>query len=315
MNAGSQFNGGDLCAAPECSIVLVNYNTKMYLEMCLRSIYESGLRSSFEIVLVDNASADGSVGMVRRRFPEVRIVQNCSNDGFARAANQGVHAARGQYVLLLNTDTLVDGASIDAMVDFMNCTPDAAAAGGRLVNPDGTFQGGYARFSSITQEILIALGLGRVFLKGYPSYGESADVVEVDWLSAACLILRRQVFLTLGGLDEDYVMYSEEVDFAYRLKRAGGKMYYLPHVQTIHFGGLSSDRWQRRQRVYRGKILFYRKNYGWPREVALRFALATISVGKIALWSLALLVPIWLRRTVKEWRSNWQVFRMCVRCH
>lgn len=314
MDKASLPDAGGTRAVPRCSIVLVNYNTTLYLEMCLRSIYDARLRCPCEVVLVDNASTDGSVEMLRRHFPEVRIIQNQRNEGFARATNQAVQAAVAPYVLLLNTDTLVDGPSIEALIAFMESSPDAAAAGGRLLNPDGTFQGGYARFSSIPQEILIAVGLGRLFLKGYPSYGESPDVIEVDWLSAACLIVRRRVFLAMGGLDEDYFMYSEEVDFAYRLKRAGWKMYYLPHVQTIHFGGLSSDRWQRRQRVYRGKILFYRKNYGWPREIVLRLTLAAISVGKIALWSFTLLVPIWLQRTLNEWRSNWQVFRTCLRC-
>lgn len=304
--------GGNVCT-PDLSFVLVNYNGGRYLEMCLCSLYDAHLRRSFEVVIVDNASSDGSKEMLRDRFPGVRLIENESNQGFARATNQGVEAAMGRFVLLLNTDTLVDGHALNAMVEFMDGAEDAGAAGGRLLNADGSFQGGHARFSSIFQEVLIASGLGRAVRPGYPSHSDASGIVQVDWVSAACLIVRRDVFLQLDGFDVDYFMYSEEVDFQFRLKREGWAVYYLPHVQTIHFGGISSHRYQRRRSVYRGKILFYRKNYGRRRELALRILLGIISLSKLMAWGLASVVPPWLKRAGGEWRSNWEVLALCAR--
>jgi GT2 family glycosyltransferase len=137
---------------PVCAVVLVCWNNKGYLEPCLRSLYGAGMRNTFEVVVVDNGSTDGSQQMLREQFPDVQIIQNDSNVGLGKASNQGIEATQAPFVLLLNNDTIVNGPSLDALIDFMASTPDAGAAGGRLLNEDGSFQAAFNRFSTLAEE-------------------------------------------------------------------------------------------------------------------------------------------------------------------
>ena len=297
--------------APHLSVIVVNWNTARLLEACLESIYQHQLRSPFEVIVVDNASTDGSRDMLERRFPQALVLENSQNVGFAEAANQGARLARGTVILLLNSDTLVNAPSLDALVDFICQTPDAGAAGGQLFNTNGSFQGGYAHFSCLLQELLIALRVGDILWPGYPSHGKASTTRPVDWLSGACLAIRRDPFIELGGLDQEYFMYGEEVDLQFRLKRAGWKVYYLPHVHTIHLGGGSQDRWRRRTMVYRGKVLFYRKHYGPWTEFCLRTLFAAISLSKIVCWAAVLVMPQYAQRARKELQSNCDILQLC----
>jgi GT2 family glycosyltransferase len=298
---------------PDLSIVLVCWNNRSYLEACLDSLYRAKLRTSFDVVVVDNGSTDSSQEMLRRRFPQVRLIENSKNLGLSHATNQGIVATQGHFVLLLNNDTLVNGPSIDAMVEFMKAKDDAGAAGGKLLNSDGSFQSAYAEFSDLLQELVVALRVGDILRAGYPSHRDYQKVRSVDWLSSACLLVRRSAFAQVGYLDEEYFIYGDEVDFQFRLRRAGWKVYYLPHVHTIHYGGRSLDRWKRRKMVYRGKILFYRKNYGRAKELVLRVMFAVISVLKIVIWAPACLAPSWVRRAQRELRSNYEVLELCMK--
>lgn len=291
---------------PDLSIVLVCWNNKDYLEPCLRSLYDGDLQSHFDVVVVDNGSTDGSQEMLRKQFPEVDIIQNDHNVGLAKACNQGTIATQGHYILLLNNDTLVNGPSLDAMVQFMDETLDAGAVGGRLINPDGSFQAGYAKFSSLREEFLVATRIGEWLWEGYPSHFdyEVDQPLPVGWLSSACLMLRRAALDDVGLLDEEFFIYGDEADLQYRLQRAGWKVYYLPQAYTIHYGGRSMDRWRRRKMVYRGKMLFYRKNYGPLRTGVLRLMLGGLSLFKMILWGVLSLFPNMRERAQKELYSN-----------
>jgi GT2 family glycosyltransferase len=295
---------------PDVSIVLVGWNNKAYLEPCLRSLDEAHLRKRFEVVVVDNGSTDGSQAMVREAFPQVELIENDHNAGLSRASNQGIAATSGRYILLLNNDTLVNGASLDALVEFLDGKPDAAAVGGRLLNPDGSFQAGYTDFSTLREEFLIATGLGTYLWPAYPSRSDE-HVKAVGWLGSACVLLRREALAQVGLLDEEYFIYGDEADLQYRLQRAGWKVYYLPSATTIHYGGRSLDRWRRRKMVYRGKLLFYRKHYGWLRTAALRCMFAVLSAAKILCWGVAAATPRWRERAGREIRSNLDVLRLC----
>jgi N-acetylglucosaminyl-diphospho-decaprenol L-rhamnosyltransferase len=298
---------------PDLSIVLVCWNNKDYLEPCLESLYEMPLAHTFDVVVVDNGSTDGSQEMLRQKFPEAQIIQNSGNVGLARACNQGTEATRGRYVLLLNNDTLVNALSLDALVSFMDETPIAGAVGGKLLNPDGTFQAGYANFSSLREEFLVATGIGDRIWNGYPSHLDAAETIPVGWLSSACLLLRRAALDKVGLLDEHYFIYGDEADLQYRLQRAGWSVYYLPLAYTIHYGGRSMNRWGRRKMVYRGKMLFYQKNYHPLRAFALRGMLAGLSLVKLAGWTATSLIPNQRDRARKELRSNLDVVRLCLR--
>jgi GT2 family glycosyltransferase len=316
---------GDLVSAPtsqvmrtmneekDMSIVLVCWNNKSYLEPCLVSLYEGQLQCNFDVVVVDNGSTDGSQSMLREKYPQVAIIQNDHNVGLALASNQGVEATRGKYVLLLNNDTIVNGLSLDALVAFLDSHPDAGAVGGKLLNPDGSFQGGYADFSSLKEEFLISTGLGDKLWEGYPSHLDTNEIKVVGWLSSACLLLRRATLDQVGLLDERFFIYGDEADLQYRIKQAGWKVYYLPSVTTIHYGGRSMNRWRRRRLVYRGKMLFYRKNYGPYKTSMLRLMLGVLSLAKLIVWAVAYMIPGKRERAKQELDSNLDVIKLCVK--
>jgi GT2 family glycosyltransferase len=293
------------------SVVIVSMNNKGYLKPCLASLYSAGLETEFEVIVVDNGSTDGTQAMLWEKFPDVQVIQNDCNLGLSRATNQGIATSRGRYVLLLNDDTVVDGPSLNAMIRFLDTHPDGAAIGGRLLNPDGSLQAGYNHFPSLAEEFLIATRLGNTLCNGYPLREGDGQARPVDWLGSACLVLRREALSQVGLLDEQYFIYGDEVDLQYRFRHAGWRVYYLPSSRTIHYGGRSMDRWRRRKMVYRGKMLFYRKNYGRFRTALLRLIFGGLSVSKILVWCGAFAIPAWRERVRKELRSNLDVLGLC----
>jgi GT2 family glycosyltransferase len=300
-------------AAPLCAVVLVAWNNRDYLLPCLRSLFGSGMKSPLEVVIVDNGSTDGSQALVRQEFPDVRIVQNDRNVGLGKASNQGIAASSAPFVLLLNNDTIVNGPSLDRLIGFMQATPDAAGAGGTILNGDGTFQSGYNRFPTLLEEFLIASGIGRLLWPAYPGRKGASQPIAVDWITSACLLVRRRALDEVGLLDESYFIYGDEADMQYRLVKAGWKIYLIPSATTIHFGGRSLDRWRRRRMVYRGKLLFFRKNYGEGRTGALRALLAGLTAAKLIVWCAAWPLPRLKARAARELASNVDVLRLCWR--
>jgi GT2 family glycosyltransferase len=312
INAFASVTGQNSLVIPDLSIVLVCWNNKKYLEPCLDSLYEDKLQCSFDVVVVDNGSVDGSQEMLREKYPQVKIIQNDQNVGLGRASNQGIEATLGKYILLLNNDTIVNGASFDAMVRFLDDHSDAGAVGGKILNPDGTIQSCYNNFSTLTEEFLIATRLGELFWDGYPANVNDNQVKSVGWISSACLMLRRDALNQVGLLDEEYFIYGDEADLQYRLKKAGWQVYYLPDSTIIHYGGRSLDRWRRRKMVYRGKMMFYRKHYGGFRTFVLRVMLSGLSVAKFVPWGIAFLFPALNDRARKELQSNVEVIQLCL---
>jgi N-acetylglucosaminyl-diphospho-decaprenol L-rhamnosyltransferase len=296
---------------PALSIVLVCWNNKEYLDQCLNSLYDTGMRNSFDVIVVDNGSTDGSQHMLSEKYPQVRLVQNDSNLGLGKASNQGIEATQGRYVLLLNNDTIVNGAAFDAMVDFLEDHPRVGAVGGKILNPDGSVQSCYNYFSTLWEEFLIATRLGELFRPGYPSVMNEDEVKAVDWLTSACLMVRRATLDRVGLLDENYFIYGDEADLQYRIKKAGWEIYYLPNATTIHYGGRSMTRWPRRKLVYRGKMLFYKNHYGTLKTFTLRVMLAVVSFFKMLYWGIVYLLPGQRELAQKEMRSNMDVIRLC----
>lgn len=296
---------------PDLSIVLVCWNNKEYLFPCLESLYRDEVAFSFDVVVVDNGSSDGSQDILRRDYPEILIIQNDRNLGLGKASNQGIEATSGRYVLLLNNDTLINGPSLDAMVAFLEAHPNTAAVGGRLLNADGSVQSCYNDFSTLREEFLIATRLGELLREGYPANVVDDQVRSVSWLSSACVMLRRTALDQVGLLDESYFIYGDEADLQYRLKQAGWEIYYIPQAEIIHFGGRSLDRWRRRKLVYRGKMLFYQKHYGPVQTAVLRTMLGGLSVSKMVVWGAAGLLPNKREQAQKELQSNMDVVRLC----
>jgi GT2 family glycosyltransferase len=296
----------------DMSIVLVCWNNKAYLDPCLKSLYEGGLKSSFDVIVVDNGSTDGSQQMLAEKYPQVKLIQNAGNVGLGKASNQGIEATNGRHVLLLNNDTLVNGPALDVLVEYLDAHPEVGATAGKLLNPDNSFQSGFAPFSTLLEEFLIVTHIGELLWAGYPSHGDSNEIKETGWMSSACLLVRRAALDKIGLLDESYFIYGDEADLQYRLNKAGWKVVFLPNSSIIHFGGRSMDRWKRRKMVYRGKMMFYKKNYGFLSTFLLRLLFFVMSLLKLLVWCVGFLVPSKNDQAKKELRSNIDVMALCL---
>jgi len=255
------------------SIVLINCNGGPYLEDCLRSIYSdsSAEKMAFEVVVVDNGSEDKSTAIVKESFPDVRLVENGHNEGFAKANNKGIRASTGRYVLCLNNDTVVLPGALGILTDFMDHHPDVGACGPKVLNRDGTIQHQCKRgFPTPMSAAYYFMRLHKVFPKSkrfghyLMTYVNCDEINEVDTVSGACMMVRREVIDQLGLMDEDYKMYGEDVDWCYRIKKAGWKTYYVPQARIVHYGGQTSSRIRPYRNIWefhRSMVVFYKKHY------------------------------------------------------
>ncbi len=253
----------------DVSVIIVNYNTSDLLYQCVRSVYSQTTKSNCEVIVVDNNSSDGSVAMVQQKLSEVILVSNTVNRGFSKANNQGIRRSNGRYVLLLNSDTVILDNAIDKMVEFAEKHADVYGLGPKLLNSDGTLQKSHRAFPSIKFGVYKALGVQRLFpdnqtIKNY--YSSDADydkTIEVETLSAACLMIRKSVLEHIGLLDEQSFMYAEDADMCYRLRNAGGKVVFFPETEIIHHGGQSSQKNSYRAILayYQAFFRFYDKYY------------------------------------------------------
>ena len=240
----------------DISIVIVNWNTKKMLLDCLASIYETVKNISMEIWLVDNASSDGSVDAVRRKYPSVNIIQNQNNLGFAAANNQAFPKIRGRYALLLNTDTVLTEGAVETIFNFMEHQTDVGMACGQLLNQDGSKQNSFANFPSLAALIFGEALLQLLLPKKYPSKRKTNfRPMEVDSCIGACMMVRGEAMETVGWLDESFFFFFEETDWAHRMKQAGWKVCLVPSAQIFHLQGQSVGH------NIRSRLLFYRSRY------------------------------------------------------
>ena len=308
--------------AHDLSIVIVNWNVRDLLRRCVGSVVE-GLSSgqpgelSWQLIVVDNSSSDGSVQMLQEEYPRVEIIANQSNLGFTAGNNQGISLSDGRYVLLLNPDTEVVADALWEMLSYMDEHPGVGALGPQLLYPDGAVQSSRRRFPGLDTAFLE----GTFFQPWFPYSGilrryyvlDRADDVtqEVDWLVGACLLMRRQALEEVGTLDERFFMYSEEMDWCYRAKARGWRVVYLPTAGVIHHEGKSSEQVLpvRHVQFQRSKVLFFRKHRrGWRAEALRLYLLATY------LWQTILESLKWLvghKRPLRQQRvaAYWQVLR------
>lgn len=284
----------------DLTIIIVNWNTRQLLLDTLASVYANppGDPASFEIIVVDNGSTDGSLAAVLQHFPQVRQIANQANRGFGPANNQGLAIARGRYSLLLNSDVIVQPGSLARVLGFMENNPGVGLCGIQVLNPDGSFQGSYAPYLNLWRELLVVSGVGRRLLKRpYPSYraDQSQTTRPVQTIQGAFMFARTAALREIGWLDEQFFMYGEENDLSQRLERKGWQTYYLADTSIIHLGGQSSRKnwtkmtWQ----LQKSKVLLFRKYYG--RRVALGFKL---------LISLAVLVKYGIAQAKQFGRSS-----------
>jgi hypothetical protein len=261
-------------AQPALSVCIVNWNTRHDLEEALRSVIESDPGLDLEVIVLDNASRDGSAEMVRRQFPQVTLIESPENMGFARGYNAAAGRATGRYLLILNPDTVVHRGALSRLVAFMDGEPKAGAAGPRLLNSDGSLQFSCRRFPRPAAAMLRNTVIGRLvpgnrFTREYLMQDWDHDSArQVDWVSGAAICIRREAWEQTGGFDEGYFMYAEDMDWCLRAEQAGWSIYYLPDAVVTHRIGRSSDQRPLAMVIqfHRSAARFYRKHYAprWP---------------------------------------------------
>jgi len=264
----------------DLSVVTVSWNVKDLLAACLDSVYASlegsGLQS--EVLVVDNASRDGSADMVRQRFPQARLFVNVDNLGFAAGNNQALRETSGRCVVLLNPDTLVHGDALGTLLRFLDETPTAGMAGPRLVYADGSFQHAAFHFPSLEQTFFDFFPLHYRLLDStlngrYPrAWYARGKPFAVDHMLGACMMVRREVLAQVGLLDEGYFMYCEEIDWALRMRRAGWGIYCVPAAEVVHYAGQSTRQFRDEMFValWRSRLRLFARHYGPAYNWALR---------------------------------------------
>lgn len=231
------------------SVVIVNYNVEFFLEQCLNSVFIALKNVEGEVFVVDNNSIDGSVEMVKQKFPKVKLIVNKDNVGFSRANNQALRIAQGEYHLLLNPDTIVEEDTFKKVVDFMDEHPDAGGLGVKMIDGKGNFLPESKRGLPTPKDAFYKIfGLSRLFPKSkkfgryHLSYLDMNEVHEIEILSGAFMLMRKKVLDKVGLLDEDFFMYGEDIDLSYRIVLGGYKNYYYPKTRIIHYKGESTKK-------------------------------------------------------------------------
>ncbi len=233
----------------DLSIIIVNYNVKEFIQNLLHSIVKAAVGIKYEVIIIDNASNDGSVEFIKEKFPDVKLIINSVNNGFSRANNQGLLIAEGEYLLLLNPDTLLREDTLNKMIAFFKSTPDAGLAGCKILNPDGTLQlacrrsfpGPWTSFCKVTG-LSSFFPKNRIFARYNLTYLDENQTYEVDAVSGSFMMLKKEIYKKIGGLDEQFFMYGEDLDLCYRIQKAGYKVFYVHSTQIIHYKGESTKR-------------------------------------------------------------------------
>jgi GT2 family glycosyltransferase len=298
--------------AVSVSIIIVSWNTKELLRRCLATIRAQegpAFLDPIETIVVDNCSSDNTVEMLRDSFPEVKLIENRENVGFARATNQGTRCVRGDYILYLNPDTELKDGALSALVEFMRNIPSAGAVGARLVDAGGHLQASAYPTLGLLREFWRLFHLDRLRpVAIYPlNTWNLQKAHRVDVAQGACLLLRRTALEQVGLLDEDYYMYTEEVDLCYRLSRAGWEIYWEPHAVVVHHGGQSTRQRKTEMflRLYESKILFFRKHHGRMPTNAYKGLLAIASLPRLLMGPFGRILGIGEHERQKELAHNY----------
>lgn len=254
----------------DLSVIIVSYNTCQLTIQTLDSIYKNKVNFSLETFVVDNNSNDGSVNKIKKLFPHVILLPEKNNLGFAKANNKAIRKAKGKYILLLNSDTVVIEECLEKCLNYMDKNKDIGALGCKVVLPDGSLDKACKRsFPTPENSFYHAIGLAKLFPKSkkFGSYNltylDEDQIHEVDCLVGAFMMVRREVIEQVGLLDEKYFMYGEDIDWCYRIKKAGWKIVYYPEAKIIHYKGSSSKKkkWKTIYEFHRAMFLFFNDHY------------------------------------------------------
>jgi len=288
----------------------VNWNTRDLLANCLESIYNSSPNFAFSVIVIDNASLDGSAEMVRKLFPTVQLLENQENAGFAKANNQGINLTEANYILLLNPDTVVLSDALQVLVDFMDDHPEAGAIGSRVLNPDGSLQTSCYVIPTLSREFVRLFHLGRL-CPGSQYRMESWDTNtprRVEMIQGDCLLLRKAALDQVGLLDDSFFIYSEDIDLCYRLQLAAWVLCWVPQAQVIHYGGQSTSQVAAEMflKLYQSKLNYFRKHHGNTTALGYKVILFITALSRFLLVPWAVLEPSPARGHHKDIVSNYR---------
>ena len=277
----------------DLTVIVVSYDSAAFLPACREALRRHTRGIAYEVVVVDNASRDGSAELVRRDWPAARLLVNPENRGFARAVNQGAAGAAGRHLLLLNPDAEIGAEALDRCVAFLDAHPDVGVVGARVENPDGTLQRACRRSVPTPLVSLFRLGGLRRLFPRHPAAraynlddADPARTLDVDAVSGSFLMARREAWERAGGLDERYFLYAEDIDFCLAVKAAGYRVVYYPEAVVVHHKGASSRRASRaaNREFHRAMALFHRKHFAAATPFWANWAI----LGAIALRGTAL---------------------------
>lgn len=293
------------CPGMKVSVIIVNYNVRYFLEVCLDSVLKAAEGLAVEVIVVDNNSADDSLEMLRQRFPQVIRIENRENTGFSKANNQGVSIARGEYILFLNPDTVMPEDFFRKTVAFLDTHPEAGALGPRLIDGKGRFAPDAKKsFPTLSVALYKSSGINRLFPRSpyfnryYAVHIDEWQTAPVEVLSGCCMMVRRSVIDKIGGaFDEDYFMYCEDVDLSYRITQAGYQNIYYPEATLVHYKGEST----------RKATLSYIRIFN---EALATFVRKHYSKGQARLFTFAIQIGILLRAVLGVLRSLFRILRM-----
>lgn len=246
------------------SVIILNWNTSDLLQQTLSSVYRETGGFEYEVIVVDNASSDDSVEKVRQNYPAARVIVNEGNIGFSRGNNVGLRAAQGEYLMLLNSDVIVRDGAINQLVGFLDEHPEAVMAGPRLVNSDGSFQASCRRrLPNPWNSFVYLFGLKGLIKAEYKSDSRPEAIEETEALSGAAMMFRRYVYETIGGLDEDFFMYGEDLDFCFRAREKAGRIFFVGTAVITHLYGQSSAKRKVGSIInfYDAMALYYKKHF------------------------------------------------------
>lgn len=273
------------------SICIVSYQAADYLRQCLLSIAKYPFEGSYEIVVVDNASTDGTREMLRTEFPAVQLIQNPGNLGYTLPMNQAMRQACGRYVMQLNPDTLVLEGSLNKLVDFLAKNPNVGICGPKVLNRDGSLQKSCRRGESRPLAVIgYFTPLGRLFPKNqalneyHLNYLDENSVLSVAGVAGSCMLMRRELIDQIGYLDEHFFAYQEDADFCFRARQAGWQVFYNPEAQIVHFGGQGGSRvepWRSIWAWHYSYWYYYRKNLARKDFFLVRWIFYVLIVFKL----------------------------------
>lgn len=288
------------------SIIIVSWNVRDYLKGCLESLFGTLKDIDFEVFVVDNNSSDGTVELVRECFPQVRLIANEHNLGFAKANNMAITRGSGKYILLLNPDTVAMPAAITKMVDFLDAHEKYGAVGPKLLLGDlCTVQYGATRnFPCISEHFVKLINGGAWLRQKSDQLLPNSTSHETDAIAGACMMIRRDAIDKVGMLDEEFFMYGEDVDWCYRINKGGWKIYYLAEATIVHFGGKSAiikyTEGEDMAENYNAYYIYFRKHHGVIYALCFR---AMVGIA-MTLWNTVWMIQLFLKKKNKDKITN-----------